>query len=59
VIEEDITREKKHVIMRSKKLHPLVMLADVEVADALGDDDVELLSELVDVLEAMLSLETR
>jgi hypothetical protein len=56
---EDKIRERKHAMMRSKKLHPLVVLADVDVVDALGDDDVEPPSELVDVPEAVLSLETR
>jgi hypothetical protein len=58
---EDKIRERKHAMIRSKKLHPLVVLADVDVdvVDALGDDDVEPPSELVDVPEAVLSLETR
>jgi hypothetical protein len=56
---EDKIRERKHAMMRSKKLHPLIVLADVDEVDALGDDDVEPLSELVAVPEAVLSLETR
>jgi len=46
-------------MMRREKLHPLAVLADVDVADAPGDVDVEPLSEVVDVPGAVLSLETR
>jgi hypothetical protein len=56
---EDETRERKHAMMRSRKLHPLVMLADLDVADAPGDDDAEPLLELVDVPVAALSRVTR
>jgi hypothetical protein len=56
---EEKLRERKHAKMRSRKSHPLVVLSDVDVVDAPGDDDVEPLSELVDVPERVLSLETR
>jgi phosphoribosyl-dephospho-CoA transferase len=59
VIKEGKTRERKYAMMRREKLYPLVVLADVDVVDAPGDVDVELLLEVVDVPGAVLSLETR